>query len=101
MSCRYYLDRRAARILQSLKDHLDDEKLDSAELAELLEVTVAWCSQARIIGYGPKFTQAHDCRVTYYYRVGDLREWLVERADKFANKYVRQNGRTLLKKGRL
>jgi hypothetical protein len=72
----HHLDRRADSIAANVTGD-DDDLLTTAQVAQLLGVSLQWMESARRAGYGPECTRLS--QRTIRYRRDVLREWLRSR----------------------
>lgn len=80
----HQLDRRAERLITSLAMIDREQHLKRARVADLLEVSAATLAQWDTRGRGPKVTRLSPGCVRY--RIGDLLDWLRERAEQSAKR---------------
>jgi predicted DNA-binding transcriptional regulator AlpA len=74
---RHHLDRRADKIAAAVVA-VDDELIDTRQLADFLGVSVQWCEIARHRGVGPEFKRLGARCIRY--KKSDVLKWLDARA---------------------
>lgn len=75
---RHYLDKRADQIASLVDVSNDEALLPTQAVATWLGLSTTWLEIGRVKGYGPSFKRISTRCVRY--RVGDVRQWLKERA---------------------
>lgn len=73
----HHLDKRAAKIAESIPVNAPDTLLCTKQAAALMGLSPSWLNQARSKGYGPPFVRLSPRKIVY--RLGDIRLWLNDR----------------------
>jgi hypothetical protein len=90
---RHHLDRRARQLLAAEPPGIghndpplsDEALLTTTQVAAWLGVSIQWLEIGRVRGYGPRFVRLSPRCIKY--RVGDVREYLRERAHASTAEY--------------
>src|SRR5690242_17598948 len=83
---KHHLDKRALDLIEAANAGADDALLSTPVTAGWLGVSDQWLEIGRHHGWGPPFIRLSPRRIRY--RVGDVKEWLRERAHRSTAEYT-------------